>query len=168
MTYPKTYNAWRRTALPYPLSLARTKESLPDTLGAHDVLLRIHAVSLNYRDVAMLREGGYPMPVEDGGITASDCAAEVIATGDQVSRFKKGDHVAPVVDLENLTGEERDISGVSLGANGPGVLSEYAIFEEKYLVELPSHLSWEEVSRLPWKSGVAKPAGRHLRSQSPA
>jgi NADPH:quinone reductase-like Zn-dependent oxidoreductase len=156
MTYPNTYHAWRRTALPYPLSIVRTKESLPDTLGAHDVLIRIHAVSLNYRDVAMLREGDYPVPVEDGGVSASDCAAEVIAIGDQVSCFKKGDHVAPILDLENLTGEERDISGLALGGGGPGVLREYAVFEEKYLVQLPEHLPWEEVSTLPWRIGPAK------------
>ena len=145
MTYPTTYNAWRRTALPYPLSIVRTKESLPDTLGAHDVLIRIRAVSLNYRDIAMLREGGYPSPVEDGGVTASDCAAEIIATGDKVSDFKEGDRVAPTIELQNLTGEEKDISGFTLGGNGPGVLREYAIFEDKYLVKLPEHLSWEEV-----------------------
>jgi NADPH:quinone reductase-like Zn-dependent oxidoreductase len=166
MTYPKTYHAWRRTALPHPLSIVRTEESLPDTIGAHDVLIRIHAVSLNYRDVAMLREGDYPMPVEDGGVSASDCAAEVIAIGDQVSHFKKGDHVAPIPDLENLTGEERDISGLTLGGNGPGVLRQYAVFEDIYLVKLPEHLSWEEVSTLPWRDGVAKPVERRPRSQS--
>jgi NADPH:quinone reductase-like Zn-dependent oxidoreductase len=119
MTYPNTYHAWRRTALPYPLSIVRTEESLPDTLDAHDVLIRIHAVSLNYRDVAMLREGDYPVPVEDGGVSASDCA-------------------------------------LTLGGGGPGVLREYAVFEEKYLVKLPEHLPWEEVSTLPWRIGPAK------------
>jgi NADPH:quinone reductase-like Zn-dependent oxidoreductase len=166
MTYPKTYHAWRRTALPHPLSIVRTEESLPDTLGAHDVLIRIYAVSLNYRDVAMLREGGYPGSAEDGGVSASDCAAEVIAIGDQVSYFKTGDHVAPTPDLANLTGEERDISGVVLGGDGPGVLREYAVFEDRYLVKLPEYLSWEEVSTLPWRIGVAKPVERRPRSQS--
>lgn len=50
MSYPKTYRAWRRSAKPYPLKLVLSTETLPDELGANDVLIRIHAVSLNYRD----------------------------------------------------------------------------------------------------------------------
>jgi NADPH:quinone reductase-like Zn-dependent oxidoreductase len=50
MSYPKTYRAWRRGAKPYPLKLVLSTEALPDTLSANDVLIRIHAVSLNYRD----------------------------------------------------------------------------------------------------------------------
>lgn len=166
MTYSKTYHAWRRTPLPYPLSIVRTTESLPKTLKPHEVLIRIHAVSLNYRDVAMLREGGYPVPVEDGGISASDGAAEVIGVGEQVDEFRLGDHVAPTVDLESLTGDERDIDGIVLGGNGPGLLRQYAIFEEQHLVKLPKHLPWEEVRML--KSTQVNlwltRSGRHLRS----
>lgn len=38
--------------------------------------------------------------------------------------------------------------GISLavGSNCPGVLREYAVFEEQHLVRIPEHLSWEEVS----------------------
>jgi NADPH:quinone reductase-like Zn-dependent oxidoreductase len=126
MSYPKTYRAWRRSTTPYPRTLVLSTETLPDEFGARDVLIRIHAVSLNYRDVAMLREGGYPVEVEDGGVSGSDCAAEVVAIGSEVTKFELGDRVAPTVDLLGLTGEER-------------------VFEEKTLVKLPKHLSWEEV-----------------------
>ncbi|KAF2627420.1 NAD(P)-binding protein [Macroventuria anomochaeta] len=149
MSYPRTARSWRRTALPYPLSIVPSTETLPEILGPHDVVIRIHAVSLNYRDVAMLREGGYPVPVDAGGICASDASAEVVALGPEASRFKIGDIVAPTIDLEALTGEERDIDSTALGGNGPGVLTEYAVFEDKYLVKLPSHLSWEEASTIP-------------------
>jgi NADPH:quinone reductase-like Zn-dependent oxidoreductase len=120
-------------------------ETLPDTLGLHDVIIRIHAVSLNYRDIAMLREGAYPAPVEAGGICASDCAAEVVSMGAEASKFKVGDRVAPTIDVGNLTGEERDAEAVVLGGNIPGVLREYAVFDENVLVKLPDHLSWEEL-----------------------
>jgi NADPH:quinone reductase-like Zn-dependent oxidoreductase len=146
MAYPKTYRAWRRSTTPYPRSLVLSKETLPDELGAKDVLIRIHAVSLNYRDGAMLQEGKYPVPVEDGGVSASDCAAEVVAVGSDVSKFAIGDRVAPTVDLMNLTGDERTMDSIALGGNGPGSLREYAVFEESVLARLPSHLSWEEVS----------------------
>jgi NADPH:quinone reductase-like Zn-dependent oxidoreductase len=146
MSYPKSYRAWRRTPQPYPLRIVQSKEeTLPEKLGASDVLIRIHAVSLNYRDIAMLREGGYPVPVEPEGIPASDCAAEVVAVGSDVKKFSIGDHVAPTFDLVNLTGKERTPQMNALGGDHPGTLREYAIYEEKVLVKLPQHLSWEEV-----------------------
>ncbi|KAF1355750.1 NAD(P)-binding protein [Lizonia empirigonia] len=148
MAYPRTTRSWRRTIPPYPLSIVPSVETLSGTLGPHDVVIRVHAVSLNYRDVAMLREGAYPIPVEAGGICASDCSAEVVALGSEATKFKIGDHVAPTVDLENLTGEERDVDSIALGGLGPGVLREYGVFEEKYLVKLPAHLSWEEASTI--------------------
>lgn len=128
------------------MSIVLSTESLPETLGPHEVMIRIHAVSLNYRDVAMLREGAYPAPVEAGGICASDAAAEIVAQGSGASKFKIGDRVAPTIDLEALTGKERDIDAHVLGGNGPGVFTEYAVFQEKHLVKLPDHLSWEEAS----------------------
>ncbi|KAK7424416.1 hypothetical protein QQX98_000381 [Neonectria punicea] len=148
MAYPRTCRSFRRTEPPYPLTVAPSTETLPETLGLHDVVIRIHAVSLNFRDVAMLHEGRYPAPAEARGIPASDCAAEVVAVGDEVRDFKTGDHVAPVFNPTNLDGTERDIDAVALGGDGPGVLTEFAVFEDKFLVKLPQHLSWEEGSTL--------------------
>lgn len=147
MSYPATYQAWRRSSTPYPQSLVLSTETLPEKIEAKDVIIRIHAISLNYRDHAMLEEGKYPVPVEDGGVSASDCAAEVIAVGDGVTKFAVGDRVAPTIDLLSLTGDERELEDMCLGGTGPGTLREYAVFEEKFLAELPSHLSWEEVRR---------------------
>lgn len=59
MSYPKTYRAIRRTAKPYPLSIQITEETLPSTIQPTELVLRIHAVALNYRDLAMLRENGF-------------------------------------------------------------------------------------------------------------
>lgn len=145
MSYPKTYHSWRRSTGPFPRRVVLSTDALPDKIGDHEVLIRIHAVALNYRDIAMLQEGAYPVPVEDGGISASDCAAEIIAVGSQVSSFAIGDHVAPTIDLLSLTGRERNSKTLPLGGEGPGLLREYAVFEEKVLVKLPKHLSWEEV-----------------------
>lgn len=94
----------------------------------------------------MLEEGRYPIPVEEQGISASDCAAEVIAIGSEVSKFVIGDRVAPTIDSFNLTGKERLEEDMPLGGKGPGVLAEYVILDEKVLVKLPGYLSWEEVS----------------------
>ena len=119
----------------------------PDGLGPHDVLIHVRAVSLNYRDVAMLR-GLYPFSMADHGIPTSDCAAEVAAVGSAVTEYAVGDRVAPIFALSNITGDEQDSAAVStsLGGEAQGVLREYAIFEDKVLVHLPKYLTWEEVS----------------------
>ncbi|KAI8667076.1 hypothetical protein LRP88_01168 [Fusarium phalaenopsidis] len=158
MAYPRTYRSFRRTEPPYPLAIVPSTETLPETLGPRDVVIRIHAVSLNFRDVAMLHEGRYPASVEPRGISASDCAAEVVAVGREVNQFKIGDHVAPAFNLTDLDGTERDTDSMALGGDGPGVLREFAVFEDKFLVKLPQHLSWEEASTIAcagvtaWKS----------------
>jgi NADPH:quinone reductase-like Zn-dependent oxidoreductase len=145
MSYPKTVRSWRRTTPPYPLSTVQSTETLPENLGAHDVVIRIHTVSLNYRDIAMLREDGYPAPVDAGGICASDAAGEIVALGSQATKFDMGDRVAPTIGQPAPLGQEHEIDSTTLGGDGPGVLTEYAVFNEEYLVKLPSHLSWKEV-----------------------
>lgn len=78
------------------------------------------------------------------GIPASDCAAEVIAIGPNVSKFKIGDRVSPIFDLNALNGTE--IEKATLGGDVDGVLREFAVFDESVLVKIPGYLSWEEVS----------------------
>ena len=82
----------------------------------------MRAVSLNFRDVAMLQEGRYPGGAIPGGIPASDCAAEVVAVGEAVTKFNVGDRVSVNQHWTNLTGTERDEDWVALvrsSANTP-------------------------------------------------
>jgi NADPH:quinone reductase-like Zn-dependent oxidoreductase len=146
MALPKECRVFRRTTGPLPNTITASTEPLPSSLSAHEVLIQIHAVSLNYRDAAML-QGAYPVPVQDQGIPASDCAASVVAVGSEVKDFREGDYVAPIFNLGNVTGVE-DEGNAALGGDAAGVLREYAVYEEKVLVKLPKHLSWEEVSML--------------------
>jgi NADPH:quinone reductase-like Zn-dependent oxidoreductase len=136
-----TYKAYRRSTNPGLKTLTPVTEAIPP-LKPTEVLLRIHAVSLNYRDVAMM-DGKYPMEVIPDGIPASDCAAEVVEIGPEVKQFKIGDHVAPIFDLKNLTNTEDEMR--ALGGEVDGVLREYAVFSQDVLLHLPEHLSWEEV-----------------------
>jgi NADPH:quinone reductase-like Zn-dependent oxidoreductase len=145
-----TYSAWRRSGLKgskeSPLSLFRTdNETLPTALSPNDVIIKIHAVALNYREIAMLI-GTYPVDIEDQGIPCSDAAAEVIDIGSAVSRFKIGDRVCPNPSIGKTFEGGNDGFGVGLGTNSPGVLREYAVFNEEHLVKMPQHLSWEEVN----------------------
>ncbi|KAM0323348.1 hypothetical protein ACHAQA_008941 [Verticillium albo-atrum] len=139
---------FRRTDgdLPRTIKSALEPVPVPSDLGARDVLIKIHAVSLNFRDVGMLN-GRYPAEVEDKGIPCSDCAAEVVAVGSVVQGFTIGDMVAPIFDVNNFTGLEEEPSN-ALGGTTDGVLREYAVFEAKLLIHLPKHLSWEECATL--------------------
>ncbi|PYH41762.1 zinc-dependent alcohol dehydrogenase family protein [Aspergillus saccharolyticus JOP 1030-1] len=143
MSLPQSYQAYRRTEGTAPLTIEQVTEKLPP-VKSHDVLVRIHAVSLNYRDIAML-DDTYPQPCLPRGIPASDCAAEVVFVGSEVSGFKPGDRVTAIWDLTNLAGTEEQ-SPEALGGDVDGVLRQYAVFNEQVLVHLPDHLSWEEAS----------------------
>ncbi|RAL07998.1 zinc-dependent alcohol dehydrogenase family protein [Aspergillus homomorphus CBS 101889] len=143
MAIPESYQAFRRTEGTAPLTIEQVTEQLPP-IQSHDVLVRIHAVSLNYRDIAML-DGTYPQPCLPRGIPASDCAAEVVSVGPEVNGFKPGDRVTTIWDLTNLTGLEEG-SPEALGGDVDGVLRQYAVFKDQVLVHLPEHLSWEEAS----------------------
>jgi NADPH:quinone reductase-like Zn-dependent oxidoreductase len=142
MSIPRTYKAFRRSTGDLPTTIEVVTEELPSSLHPQEVLIRIHAVSLNYRDVAMLH-GLYPVAAKERGIPASDCAAEVIAIGSEVKDFALGDRVAPIFDLNSLTGTEEKTA--TLGGDVDGVLRQFAVFDQKVLVHLPKHLSWEEV-----------------------
>jgi NADPH:quinone reductase-like Zn-dependent oxidoreductase len=144
MSYPETYSAFRRTAGVLPNTIEPSQEALPKELGPHDVVIKIRAVSLNYREIAMLI-GTYPMPIKEKGIPCSDAAAEVVATGSAVKSFAVGDRVAPNINIGKYEDTD-DGTSEGLGVNVDGVLREYAVCEEKHLVRLPAGMSWEEVS----------------------
>lgn len=152
MSYPSTYTAYRRSAgkdsasRQNPLTLEKSQETLPQEkdLGPNDVVIKIHAVSLNYRDVAMLVKE-YPVPITEQGIPCSDCAAEVVGLGSAVNDFHIGDVVAPICSQGDFHPTDDGVS-VAIGANGPGTLRQYGIYQAKHLVHLPKNLSWEEVS----------------------
>ena len=73
------------------------------------------------------------------------------ALGSNVTDFQIGDSVAPIFSLGNITGFEDGIfSHNELGGDIDGVLREYAVFEDKVLVQLPKHLTWEEVCCAIW------------------
>ncbi|HSC40202.1 MAG TPA: NAD(P)-dependent alcohol dehydrogenase [Chitinophagaceae bacterium] len=116
--------------------------------GPGEVLVGIKAVSLNRRDLYILHQT-YPLPGRPGVIPASDGVGEVIATGDAVTRFKKGDRVCGNYFAHWRDGRiGMDIMD-QLGCTLDGMLTEYALLKEDALVHVPGHLSWEEAATLP-------------------
>src|ERR1700688_2931070 len=72
----------------------RLREAHVSKPGPFEVLVDIHACSLNYRDLLVVR-GQYNPRQALPLIPVSDGAGEVIEVGDQVREFKKGDRVCP-------------------------------------------------------------------------
>ena len=122
---------------------------IPD-VGADDVLIRIHAVSLNRRDWNMLNREVDPANSLAGTIPLSDGAGEVVATGDSVTRFRVGDRVAGIFFEGWIDGPPSEESlETDRGGSPGGMLSEYVVSHEDGLVSIPGHLSWEEAATLP-------------------
>jgi NADPH:quinone reductase-like Zn-dependent oxidoreductase len=98
--------SYNRQGSAYPKSLRLTTQQV-SIQNPHDVLIKIHAISLNYRDINILN-GTNPWPVKEDGIPCSDAAGEVFAVGDAVTLVKVGDRVTPILDQKNITGDEAD------------------------------------------------------------
>jgi NADPH:quinone reductase-like Zn-dependent oxidoreductase len=113
------------------------------------VLIRIHAVSLNYRDL-MVVKGLYNPRMALPRIPCSDGAGEVVAIGDGVSRVKVGDRVCGIFMQRWIDGSlTADKSKAALGGDVDGMLAEYALLDQDGVVHVPEHLSYEEAATLP-------------------
>ncbi|WP_266159523.1 zinc-dependent alcohol dehydrogenase family protein [Dyella silvatica] len=119
------------------------------TPGPHEVLLRVRAVSLNYRELMIMLQGRYPLPVKADVIGVSDGAGEVIALGHGVSRVKLGDRVIASIFPRWIDGPFSIERAAQLGGSLDGMLTEYAVLHEDALVHIPEHLSWQEAATLP-------------------
>lgn len=119
------------------------------SLGPHDVLLQIHAVSLNWRDI-MIATGTYHRPQKSNVVPCSDGAGIITKAGAEVTRFKSGDRAAAIFGSIWINGLlQPEHMGHSLGGDVDGMLRECAVFSEESLVHIPDHLSFEEASTLP-------------------
>ena len=117
--------------------------------GAGQILLRVRATSLNYRDLMVLKGGGRG-PTRLGVVPLSDGAGEVAAVGEGVGRVAVGDRVIGCFHPRWFGGPIRpEYLTDRLGANLDGMLAEYAIVSEEAVVRLPGDLSFEEAATLP-------------------
>jgi NADPH:quinone reductase-like Zn-dependent oxidoreductase len=117
--------------------------------GPGEVLVRVRAVSLNYRDLMMVK-GLYNPKMKLPRIPCSDGGGEVEAVGDGVSRWKRGDRVCGIFMQNWLDGAPTPakIKG-ALGGDIDGMLAEYVLLKEAGLVRFPEHLSFEQAATLP-------------------
>ena len=125
------------------------------------VLMRVHAVSLNYRDLLMVK-GFYNPKMALPRIPCSDGAGEVVATGDGVRRVRVGDRVCGIFMQQWLDGPPTaEKSKAALGGDVDGMLAEYVLLAEDGVVRFPEHLSYEEAATLPCAGVTAWNALHH-------
>lgn len=116
--------------------------------GAGQVVVRMRATSLNYRD--LLAAAGQLPGVKPGLIPLSDGAGEVVAVGDGVSRVQPGDRVVAAFNQSWIAGRpELEFMRGMLGGDVDGVLAEYVRLDQQGLERLPDCLSYEEAATLP-------------------
>jgi NADPH:quinone reductase-like Zn-dependent oxidoreductase len=117
--------------------------------GTREILVRVRATSLNYRDLMVLKGGGRG-PSKLGVIPLSDGAGEVVALGEGTGRFAIGDRVIGCFHPRWFGGPiKADYLTDRLGANLDGMLAEYAVINEEAAVAVPGDLSFEEAATLP-------------------
>jgi NADPH:quinone reductase-like Zn-dependent oxidoreductase len=117
--------------------------------GHKQVLVKMHAASVNYRDLLMIA-GKYNPRLKRPRIPFSDGAGVVQEVGPEVTRWKVGDRVLSTFFQKWAAGGiTPEAAQSALGGEIDGVLAEYVLFSEQGLVSIPDYLSYEEGATLP-------------------
>lgn len=128
------------------LALAERPEPRP---GSGQVLLRMRAASLNYRDLMMVK-GEYNPRQRLPLIPCSDGVGEIVEVGEGVTRVQPGDRVCGIFAQRWLAGEPtRERIRATLGGPLDGTLAEWMVLPEEGVVKVPAHLTDEEAAALP-------------------
>jgi NADPH:quinone reductase-like Zn-dependent oxidoreductase len=125
------------------------------------VIVRVHAVSLNFRDLLVVK-GLYNPKMQLPRIPCSDGAGEVVAIGEGVTRVKRGDRVCGIFMQRWTDGPATaETNKAALGGDVDGMLAELVMLDESGVVKFPDHLSYEEASTLPCAAVTAWNALHH-------
>lgn len=142
--------------------------------GPGEVLVKVMACALNYRDLSIATGKPLLTLYEKEVIPVSDGADIVVDIGDTVTTWARGDRVASIFNAKHLQGSapDREQDGFSLGGGIDGMLSQYRVVSlsdipldqltselasnssrlelpASTLVRLPAQLTYEEASTLP-------------------
>ncbi|KAG6062680.1 hypothetical protein E4U32_002079 [Claviceps aff. humidiphila group G2b] len=183
---PSTMRQWT-TALD-GFEKLRMEEQVPIPVpGDGEVLVKIHAVGLNLRDVQVCN-GQYTYPLQDQHqhhqhqqqqqqkvpiVPCSDMCGTVIQSNSNLLR--PGTRVASIFLQSHLQGPlQQDHLSSALGLPLPGVLTEYRVFPAPCLVRIPEYLSHDQAACLPTSAVTAwnglnwmRPLGQHIGTSPP-
>ena len=126
------------------LSERPTPEPAPD-----EVMIRVRAVSLNYRDLLVV-QGKYNPRMKLPRVPLSDGAGEIVSVGADVTTWKPGDRVVVPFFPAWLDGElSAPAAASALGGDIDGMLREFVTIPASALLSIPDHLGFEQASALP-------------------
>lgn len=139
--------AW--TIPSFGLDNLRLDDRPEPTPGPGQVVVAVRAVSLNYRDLLIVK-GQYNPRMALPRVPCSDAAGEVVAVGPAVTRVAVGDRVCGTFMQGWVAGRLTDVAARSaLAGDIDGVLAERVVLAEQGVVKYPSHLAAEEAATLP-------------------
>ena len=129
------------------LQLASRRDPQP---GPGQVLLRMKAASLNYRDLVVPNRGYGSFTGSLPLIPVSDGVGEVVELGAGVSRVQVGDRVCPCFHQGWLAGAP-DLERLTQSLGGPvdGLMADLVCLPAAAAVKVPAHLSDEQAATLP-------------------
>jgi NADPH:quinone reductase-like Zn-dependent oxidoreductase len=128
--------------------LARHERSQP-VPAPNQVLVRVHARSLNFRDLLIVKQR-YIVPARQGVVPLSDGAGEVVALGEGVTTLAIGDRVAATYFPSWQDGRlSMSMGADQFGCTRDGMLAEFVLLDTSSVVKIPTHLSFNEASTLP-------------------
>lgn len=140
---------------PKSLASLRAREEPVGEPQRGEVLIRVRAVALNYRDIAVVL-GRYVWDAVPGLIPCSDAAGEVIAVGEGVTAYRPGDRVISIFHPRWFGGRPPAGAAMQTYGNGAdGWLTEAKIVSQEAVVPLPAGISYEEGCTLPCAATTA-------------
>ena len=117
--------------------------------GEHDVVVRIRAASINYRDW-MIASGTYRMASRYPVVPLSDGAGDIVAVGRKVANWRVSDRVTTSFFTDWIDGAQTPAgAATALGGAIDGVLAEAVVLPAHGVIRTPAHLSDIEAATLP-------------------
>lgn len=134
--------------------------------GPGEVLIRMHACSLNFRDLLQMMTPGIPeLAREHPFIPVSDGAGEIVETGPGVTRVAIGDRVMGNFHPGWIYGSVARVDySQALGGGADGMLAEYRVLPQDAVVPVPDYLTYAEAATLPCAGLTAWNALSHVRA----
>ncbi|KAK5707487.1 hypothetical protein LTR97_000021 [Elasticomyces elasticus] len=149
---PTTSDRWTARQERGKDGLQLDRNAVIPPIGPTSCLIKMAAVSLNYRDVAMMT-GAYPGRFKGSMVPCSDGAGTIIAIGSNVSLYNVGDRVCTLFSQGHQSGFVTPaIRETTLGNKLDGVLRRHAVFDETGLVAVPKSLSLIEATLTAWNA----------------
>lgn len=146
------------------LDAMRMREAAPPAPGPGEVLVRVRACSLNYRDQAIPLGVYIGGPVASDTVPLSDGAGEIAALGEGVTGLAVGDRVAGTFFQDWIDGPPNPHAGHALGGGGTGgMLQDFVVLKAHGVVPLAASLSFAQAACLPcagvtaWNALMAGP-----------